>query len=123
MLSEYQKIEVFCKFLPLQDPSPAYPFSNWVINFCAATKGHRDTGDNGWCATVTFAACEGGQLCLYELGLVFDCAVGDLLVFQSSKQTHFNLHIKGIRGSLVLHCDRMGRKWGDNYNRWGSYVN
>jgi hypothetical protein len=70
-----------------------------------------------------FAVCEGGQLCLYELGLVFDCDVRDLLVFQSSKQTHFNLHIKGICGSLVLHCDRTGGKWGDNYNRWGPYVN
>jgi hypothetical protein len=123
MFSEYQKIEVFCQFLPLNDTSPAYPFSNWVINFGAATKAHRDSGDNGWCVSFTFAACDGGQLCLYELGLVFDCDIGDMVVFQSDKQTHFNLHIKGIRGSLVLHCDRTGYKWGDNYNRWGPYVN
>jgi hypothetical protein len=28
---------------------------------------------------------------------VFDSAVGDMIVFQSSKQTHFNLHIRGPR--------------------------
>jgi len=122
MLAEYEKIKVFCKFLPLKEPSPAHPFTNVVINFCASTKAHRDTGDKGWCTAITFAACEGGQLCLYELGLVFDCGVGDMVVFQSSKQTHFNLHIKGIRASLVLHSDRMAEKWGDHYNRWGPYV-
>jgi len=122
MLDEYQKIEVFCKFLPLNEHSPAYPYSNFVINFCASTKAHRDSRDNGWCTTFTFASCEGGQLCLYELGLVFDCGVGDMVVFQSSEQTHFNLHIKGTHGSLVLHCDWMGEKWGENYNRWNAYV-
>ena len=71
---------------------------------------------------MTLAACEGGQLCLYELGLVFDSAVGDMVVFQSSKETHFNLHIRGVRASLVLHCDRMGDKWSNNYYRWGPYV-
>jgi hypothetical protein len=123
MFSEYEKIEVFCKYLPLKERSPAHPFSNWVINFCACTTAHRDPGDNEWCVAITFAAGEGGQLCLYELGLVFDCDVGNMIAFQSSKQTHFNLHIKGVRGSLVLHSDRTGAKWAENYNDWPNYVN
>ena len=122
MLAEYEKIEVICKFLPLKEPSPAYPFTNFVINLCASTKAHRDRGDKGWCIAITFAAGEEGQLCLYELGLVFDCGVGDMVVFQSAEQTHFNLHIKGIRASLVLHSDRTLERWGDNYNGWGPYV-
>lgn len=57
---------------------------------------------------------------MYEAGLVFDSAHGDVLVFESSDQTHFNMHMKGIRGSLVTHSDRAGDRWTeDSYNRWG----
>jgi hypothetical protein len=50
---------------------------------------------------------------------VFECTLGDMITFQSYNQTHFNLHITGIWASLVLHSDREGDKWSDNYNRWG----
>ena len=64
----------------------------------------------------------GAQLALVELGLVFDCEQGDLVAFRSCNQTHFNLHMKGIRASLVLHADKEGHKWVDNYNSWGTHV-
>lgn len=110
-------------FLPLYERSPAHPFSNLVVNLCACTKGHRDHCDKkNRCATFTIAECEGGEICLYDSGLVFDSASGDMLLFQSRRDTHFNLHLKGIRASVVLHSDREGDKWVDNYNRWSSHV-
>jgi len=66
--------------------------------------------------------CVGGQLVLHELGLVFDCLPGDMIVFQSCNQTHFNLHMEGVRASLVLHSDRQGLRWGENYNGWEGHV-
>jgi uncharacterized protein YfaT (DUF1175 family) len=91
-----------------------------VLNVCACTKAHRDKGDKNWCTTFTLGDCKGGQLVLHELGLVFEAEPGDMIVFQSATQTHFNLHMKGIRASLVLHSDRMGDMWSEySYNRWG----
>ena len=115
----YDEVKLFCDFLPANEVSPAYPYSNIAFNLCACTRAHRDKGDRGWCTTFTLGDCEGGQLVLHELGLVFDSAPGDMVIFQSSSQTHFNLHVKGIRASLVLHSDRMGDIWADSYNRWG----
>ena len=79
-------------------------------------------GDKGWCTTITLADCIGGQLALHELGLVFDSAPGDMITFQSCNQTHFNLHMKGIRASLVLHSDREGDKWANDCNGWAPHV-
>jgi hypothetical protein len=115
----YDEVKIFCDLLPCNGVSPAYPYSNFVLNIGACTSGHRDKGDKNWCMTFTLGDCEGGQLVLQELGLVFDSAPGDMVTFQSSKQTHFNLHVNGIRASLVLHSDRMGDIWADGYNRWG----
>lgn len=118
----YAEIKVLAEILPLNDQSPADPFINWVLNLCACTKAHRDGGDKKWCATFTLGDCIGGQLALHELGLVFDSLPGDMVVFQSCDQTHFNLHMKGIRASLVLHSDRQGLRWGKNYNGWEGHV-
>lgn len=101
---------------------PGMPFTNFVVNLCVSTMAHRDVGDKQWCATFTVGSFEGGEICLHEAGLVFDSRPGDLIIFQSQRETHFNLHMKGVRCSLVLHSDRMGEKWADGYNRWNYYV-
>ena len=119
----YPELEIFCDILPLHERSPAHPLGAMVVNLCACTIGHRDTIDRLWCSTFTFGDPEGGEICFYELGLVFDSRPGNMLVFHSQRETHFNLHMKGVRGALVLHSDRVGDKWADNYNRWSAYVN
>lgn len=119
---EFEQLEVHCEFLPLGSPSPVHPFTSMVINLCACTKGHRDHGDKQWCATFTLGDFEGGEICLHESGLVFDSRPGDVLVFQSQDETHFNLHVKGTRGTVVFHSDRTMDGWVDNYNRWSSHV-
>jgi hypothetical protein len=43
---------------------------------------------------------------------------GDMALFPSGRTTHFNLHYKGTRASLVLHSDGAGRKWAENRNHW-----
>jgi len=118
----YAEVKLVADMLPLNEQSPADPFICWVLNLCACTKAHRDKGDKKWCITFALGDCEGGQLALHELGLVFDSAPGVMVAFHSCDQTHFNLHMKGIRASLVLHSDREGDKWGVNYNRWNGHV-
>lgn len=118
----YEKLEIFTSKLPFHERSPAHPFSGFVLNFGVSTKGHRDHGDDGVCAVFTFQNCSGGEICLYEPGLVFESGDGDLIIFQSKKITHFNQHFDGIRGSLVLHSDAAGRVWGERYNDWNPHI-
>ena len=70
----------------------------------------------------TCQQCIGGELCLYEPGIVLESQAGDLVIFQSCKVTHFNLHFEGIRGSLVLHSDKTVDEWAENYNHWDGVV-
>ncbi|KZP14040.1 hypothetical protein FIBSPDRAFT_702759, partial [Athelia psychrophila] len=114
----YEELEIHCDFLPYSTPSPVHPFTSMVINLCACTKGHRDHGDKKWCATFTLGDFEGGEICFHESGLVFDSRPGDILVFRSQDETHFNLHVKGTRSTIVFHSDRTMDSWVDNYNRW-----
>lgn len=98
--------------------SPAYSFGGFVVNFCVATDGHCDIGDLLLCVVIPFGNFEGGELCLYELGLVIDLAPLTAFIFPSSDVTHFNLHFQGTRGSLVLHSDRQGKTWIVDRNGW-----
>jgi hypothetical protein len=93
-----------------------------VLNFCVSTDGHRDHIDKKICIVIPFGEWEGGEICLYELGLVIKLKAGDILVFPSCDITHFNLHFSGLRGSLVLHSDREGDNWVENRNGWSSYM-
>lgn len=61
---------------------------------------------------------EGGELAIYELGIVFGLRSFDAIFFRSKYLTHFNLHFRGIRGSLVFHSDGHGKKWVHNRNGW-----
>ena len=77
----YHEVKLFCDFLPTNEVSPAYSYSNMAFNLCACTHIHRDKGDRGWCTTFTLRDCEGGQLVLHELGLFFDSGLGDMVIF------------------------------------------
>ena len=70
-----------------------------------ATLGHRDTRDGSICVVSAFGNYRGGQLCLFEPGLIFELEPGDVLAFPSSKITHFNLDFEGERHSIVLHTE------------------
>lgn len=54
---------------------------------------------------------EGGELCLMELGLVVNLHCGDAIIFKLSEISHFNLHYKGQRVSLVFLSDKMASSW------------
>ncbi|KAK0499761.1 hypothetical protein EDD18DRAFT_1103064 [Armillaria luteobubalina] len=95
----YKDLTVFVNHLPLNDHSPAYPFSGFVVNVGVATDGHRDS---------------------------FDKLPWDILIFPSGRITHFNLHFDGLRGSVVLHSDKGGDAWAQDeergYNGWAHAV-
>jgi hypothetical protein len=118
----YEELSLYCKILPFNANSPAYPFSGVVINLSVSTSAHRDANDKRICVVVPFGDWKGGEICLYELGLVMQLNPGDILVFPSCDITHFNLHFSGLRGSLVLHSDRQGDSWVDNFNGWKSFI-
>ncbi|KAJ6624418.1 hypothetical protein B0H10DRAFT_1784774, partial [Mycena sp. CBHHK59/15] len=119
---DYDELSMHVEALPLDASSPSYPFGGFVINVCACTWAHRDEGDKRLCLVIPFGPFTGGQLCLYEAGLSFDLKLGDILVFPSCDLTHFNLHFKGLRGTLVLHSDRQGDKWVRDCNGWSAHV-
>jgi hypothetical protein len=109
--------------LPLHSRSPAHPFGGFVINFDVSTAGHRDNGDDEFCAVITAQKCAGGEICLHEAGFILESCHGDIVIFPSSKITHFNLHFEGIRASLVLHSDKSGKRCAENFNNWADHVN
>ena len=78
--------------------------------------------DKRICIVIPFGEWQGGEICIYELGLVIKLKAGDILVFPSWRFTHFNLHFCGLRGSLVLHSDKKGDGWVQDYNGWGYYI-
>lgn len=119
---ECQELCLYVDQLPLGARSPAYPFAGFVLNLCSATSGHRDPGDKILCVVAPIGKCKGGELVLYELGLVFDLRPGDIFIFPSCSITHFNLHFEGIRGSIVLHSDKYGDDWVSNCNGWTGHI-
>lgn len=104
--------------LPLNQKAPADPWSGVVINANVATTAHRDVGDEQYCMVLVVSDCLGGELVFHELGLIFAARNGDASLFRSIDLTHYNLNYKGIRGSLVFHSDKAGRRWVENSNGW-----
>lgn len=118
-----EDIEQTFDLLPDSD-SPATPFfSGLVVNINAKSRAHRDDGDLHICAVIPFGSFEGGELILYELGLVFELRTGDILIFESTSLTHFNMSYSGTRGSLVLHSDKSIKRFRTDKNGWGEYLN
>ena len=120
---EYRHLEAIASILPDGNTSPVHPFVGLVINLNAVTRAHRDSKDDTMCLVLALGDFEGGDLCLYEPGLVIPLRHGEFVVFPSGDITHLNLHYKGRRASIVLHTDREMSKWAEgDRNGWGSIV-
>ena len=105
--------------LPGNDHSPVHPFLSLVINLNVTTIGHRDKQDKGLCVVLALGDFEGGDLCLYEPGLVLSLQNGHFVAFPSNRVTHVNLHVTGRRASIVLHTDKRMEDWTDGErNGW-----
>ncbi|KAJ7757360.1 hypothetical protein DFH07DRAFT_742135 [Mycena maculata] len=116
------ELSIYVEHLPLDASSPCYPFGGFILNISACTWAHRDGGDKRLCLVVPFGTFTGGQLCRYETGFSFDLKLGDVLVFPSCDLTHFNMHFKGCRGTLVLHSDRQGDSWVRDCHGWSTHI-
>jgi hypothetical protein len=114
----YDELSLFTDVLPGKEGSPVHPFGGFVLNINVITRCHRDVKDLSVCLVLVIGDHVGGELCLLEPGLVLRLRNGDMALFPSGHVTHFNLHYKGIRASLVLHSDRAGKAWADNRNGW-----
>ncbi len=110
----------FCKILPANDISPVHPFAGYVVNINVATRIHRDFQDQELCVVLVASNedCTGGQLVLDEPGLVLDMKSGDIVIFPSHNISHFNMHFKGKRASIVFHSDKQGKEWVGDRNGW-----
>jgi hypothetical protein len=108
--------------LPCEEPSPVYPFAGFVINLNVATRIHHDYKDEDICVVVPISDCEGGELCMQELGLVVKQRSGDAIIFKSSQISHFNLHYSGRHASLVFHSDKMAAGWVKDRNGWNHNI-
>jgi hypothetical protein len=115
---EYKDIKVFADILPLNDVPVTYPFPGFVLNIQVATVAHLDGGDESSCVVIPSGTFTGGQLILYEAGLVLDLKAGDVVIFPSFKLTHFNLHFRGSRYSVVMHVDKEGKEWVNGRRGW-----
>lgn len=111
-------MQVDCEVLPSNQASPVQPFLGFVLNLNISSRCHRDHGDKTFCMVIPIGDYEGGELCLMEPGIVIPLRSGDIILFLSSAVTHFNLHYKGERGSLVLHSDKEINKWTNGRNGW-----
>ena len=108
---EYCHLEAIASILPDGNTSPVHPFVGLVINLNAVTRAHRDSKDDTMCLVLALGNFEGGDLCLYEPGLVVPLRQGHFIIFPSARITHFNIHYSGCRASIVLHTDGEIDKW------------
>lgn len=74
------------------------------------------------CTVLVIGNHKGGELVLHEPGLVIEAKEGYLIIFPSGRISHFNLHYKGLRGSMVLHTDKALEAWVKNRNGWGGNI-
>lgn len=116
---------MYLEVLPFQQVSAVYPFTGCVLNLNVTTKVHRDPNDKEICLVIAITDdrnCEGGELCLMEPGLVLAIRNGDVVIFPSCKISHFNLHFKGRRASLVFQSDTRFDDWLKDANGWDGKI-
>src|ERR1700678_177724 len=118
MEKDFNLLEAYIQILPGNDSPPYSPFLSMAININVATKAHRDPMDKAVCLVLALTNGTGGGLVLHEPGIVADLKNGDIIIFKSSKITHFNLHYTGFRASIVLHSDKEFDRWVENRNNW-----
>ncbi|KJA18159.1 hypothetical protein HYPSUDRAFT_102132, partial [Hypholoma sublateritium FD-334 SS-4] len=95
---EYEILAQYADVLPVDASCPAYPFTNFVVNFNVTTTLHRDWKDMKFCVVVALSDdhSSGGDLCFAEPGVRLQLRNGDIVMFLSGKLTHFNMHFQGI---------------------------
>ncbi|KAJ7817089.1 hypothetical protein B0H14DRAFT_2374187 [Mycena olivaceomarginata] len=120
MPEEYTHVRVWATRLPLNQRSDAFPFGGYVINFAACTEGHRDEFDDEYCVVLVDGEWEGGELGFFEPGFLFRLRRWNAIIFRSCEVTHFNMHMNGVRISIVLHSDKEGKKWVADKNKYSS---
>jgi len=81
-----------------------------------ATWGHQDSKDLILCKVIPVGTFTGGELVVWEPGLVVELPSGSDIVFSSWKITHFNLDYVGEQASLVLHTDKEMARWVGDWN-------
>ena len=118
----FDRLRVFCEILPFNQMPATYPFPGFVLNIQVCTEAHVDANDDTICVVIPFGPYEGGELVLYEAGLVLEIQEGDILIFPSYRLTHFNLHFTGVRGSVVMHSDKVVTTWNANRNGWNRHI-
>lgn len=120
--NEYDDLQLAAEILPNREVSPAFPFCGFVLNINGITKVHRDPQDfKHFCVVIVIGNHTGGEFCLLEPGLVLELRNGDMVIFQSGKISHFNLHYSGIRASVVLNTDAAIHQYAtNNMNGWAS---
>ena len=117
---QYDTIRLFAEALPGKEASPTFPFSGFAVNINVVTRAHRDVKDETLCVVLVVGSFDGGELVLWEPGLVLELQNGHAVAFPSMEITHFNLHFKGKRASLVLHTDASGTNYHKTRNGWSS---
>lgn len=75
---------------------------------------HDDGSDKGGCITVTIGPHQGGELGIHRPKLVLETRNGDFVVFRSDFYSHYNLHYKGKRASVVIHGDKQAVEYQKN---------
>ena len=72
----FDRLRVFCEILPLNQMPATYPFPGFVLNIQVCTEAHVDANDDTICVVIPFGPYEGGELVLYEAGLVLEIQEG-----------------------------------------------
>ncbi|KAF8549577.1 hypothetical protein OG21DRAFT_1387229, partial [Imleria badia] len=80
---EYEILMRVVHSLPGNSRPPVAPFVSLVVNINVHTEGHRDRKDLVLCLVIPIGEFEGGELVMYEQGLVVELRSGDFIVFCS----------------------------------------
>jgi len=107
----YQKLTGYANCLPGDEFLAGYPFGGIVLNLNIATKIHRDPEDLDLCLIIVISDCTGGDLVMFEPGLVLVQKNGDMIAFPSGDISHFNMDFLGFRSSVVFHSDAASESW------------
>ncbi|KAF9552916.1 hypothetical protein CPC08DRAFT_646289 [Agrocybe pediades] len=117
---EYEIISQFADILPAGAISTVYPFSGFVVNFNVTTRIHQNMHNKILCVVLVISddGCKGGDLCLLEPRIRLQMKSSDVIIFLSTKLSHFNMHYKGQRASFVFQTDAQGDQWVVDRDGW-----
>ncbi|KAJ4492497.1 hypothetical protein C8R41DRAFT_867190 [Lentinula lateritia] len=97
----FQEILATADLLPLNDTSPASPFTSIVVNINVGTLAHRDKNDGYACICVTIGNPKGGELGMYEPKLLIETRNGDVVKMNKTEiEANYLLRIAEIQKTL-----------------------